>query len=237
VSLTQPRTVVANYIPKTFDLSVSEAGAGSGTVTSQPVGIDCGTSCVDTYAYGAVITLTAAADPSSAFSGWSGSGCSGTGTCQVAMTQTHLVKATFTGDHRPDSLLSLGVGRFVGDNVYSATGAGESRSARLSRGKTATLHWRVQNDGGLSDVLALKGRGDSQGFTVRFLYGGADVTRAVVAGTYTKSLAPGASFTMTVKIRVASNASLGSMKVELMRATSLNAPLRDAVIAMVKAVR
>ncbi|MCP4202860.1 MAG: CSLREA domain-containing protein [bacterium] len=53
-------------------LTVSKVGSGSGTVTSAPAGIDCGADCAEAYDLGAVVTLTATADTSSTFAGWSG---------------------------------------------------------------------------------------------------------------------------------------------------------------------
>ena len=76
-------------------LTVSNAGTGTGTVTSSPPGINCGTDCGETFNHGTSVTLTAAADPTSTFSGWSGGGCLGTGTCIVAMNSSVQVTATF----------------------------------------------------------------------------------------------------------------------------------------------
>jgi hypothetical protein len=53
-------------------LSVQRGGSGSGTVTSDPVGIDCGSDCSQAYPAGTVVQLTAAADALSTFAGWSG---------------------------------------------------------------------------------------------------------------------------------------------------------------------
>jgi len=70
---------VANSATTTQNtLTVTKAGAGSGTVTSSPVGIDCGADCSQAYASGTIVALRAAPDPTSAFNGWSGS-CSGSG--------------------------------------------------------------------------------------------------------------------------------------------------------------
>ena len=77
-------------------LSVVKAGSGSGTVTSDPPGIDCGSDCTEPYVKGTVVTLTAVPGSGSSFSGWSGGGCSGTGTCTASMTQATTVTATFT---------------------------------------------------------------------------------------------------------------------------------------------
>jgi hypothetical protein len=67
---------------------------GSGSVTSQPTGIDCGTDCTEAYASGTVVTLTATPAPDSLFTGSSG-GCSGTAPCVVTVTANVAVTATF----------------------------------------------------------------------------------------------------------------------------------------------
>lgn len=79
----------------TRTLNVSRSGTGSGTVTSNPAGINCGGTCSASFAYNTVVTLSASAASGSTFAGWSGEGCSGTGTCQVTMTQTRNVTAQF----------------------------------------------------------------------------------------------------------------------------------------------
>ncbi len=83
------------YVPRT--LSVVATGAGSGRVTSSPAGyIDCGTTCSTVVLNGAILTLTAQADPGSTFAGWSGGGCSGTNTeCVVSVDGDTQVTARF----------------------------------------------------------------------------------------------------------------------------------------------
>src|SRR5262249_19007693 len=68
----------------TFTVTVQKQGAGSGTVTSIPAGINCGATCTARFDAGSSVTLNAAAAPGSVFSGWSGAGCSGTGPCIVS---------------------------------------------------------------------------------------------------------------------------------------------------------
>ena len=74
-------------------LMVTRAGAGAGTVTSAPAGIDCGTSCSAPMA-AVPVTLTATPAAGSAFTGWSGD-CSGKGVCTLTMSADHSVAATF----------------------------------------------------------------------------------------------------------------------------------------------
>ena len=81
--------------PTSFPLTVSKAGAGSGDVTSSPAGINCGTTCSASFAAGSTVTLTASATTGSSFSGWSGEGCNGSGSCTLTMSAARAVTATF----------------------------------------------------------------------------------------------------------------------------------------------
>ena len=92
VSMDAAKTVAARF---TFQLFVLKAGAGGGSVTSTPSGIDCGTSCATSFDGGTLVTLTAVADGISGFTGWSGA-CSGTGDCIVTMSEARSVTASFT---------------------------------------------------------------------------------------------------------------------------------------------
>jgi aryl-phospho-beta-D-glucosidase BglC (GH1 family) len=96
VSMTAARSVTATFNSSVtaFTLSVTKAGAGGGTVTSSPSGIDCGSLCSANYSSGTSITLSAAAASGSTFAGWSGA-CTGTGACTVSMTAARSVTATF----------------------------------------------------------------------------------------------------------------------------------------------
>jgi M6 family metalloprotease-like protein len=76
-------------------LTVAKSGSGSGTVTSDLAGITCGSDCAESYLSGTTVTLTAAYAPGSKFTGWSGGGCSGTGSCVVSLSADTTVTATF----------------------------------------------------------------------------------------------------------------------------------------------
>ncbi len=75
-------------------VTVSKAGSGTGTVTSDVGAINCGGTCSDTYADGTPITLPATAPVGSQFTGWLGP-CTGTGTCQFTLNGPTTVSATF----------------------------------------------------------------------------------------------------------------------------------------------
>lgn len=80
-----------------FTLTVGTEGLGTGTVISNPSGIDCGpvSICSASYNSGASVTLTATADATSDFTAW-GERCAGNGACVLDMTADKQVTATFT---------------------------------------------------------------------------------------------------------------------------------------------
>lgn len=76
-------------------LLVTVVGSGTGTVTSSPGGISCGADCAEIYPPGTSVTLTASAAADSRFVGWTGGGCTGTGTCVVTVNDAVMVEARF----------------------------------------------------------------------------------------------------------------------------------------------
>jgi hypothetical protein len=97
------KSVTATFTPTSpgqAQLSVQKNGSGTGTVTSTDGQINCGSSCTHDYDTGTGVDLTATPGGGSRFDGWSGGGCSGTGTCSVTMNQTTTVFATFVAQHQ-----------------------------------------------------------------------------------------------------------------------------------------
>jgi hypothetical protein len=100
-------TATFNAVPQRR-LTVSKAGIGSGSVSSSPAGITCGATCDALFDEGTQVTLTATPAANSTFTGWSGGGCTGTGTCRVTLNADTTVTATFAptdtdGDGVPDN--------------------------------------------------------------------------------------------------------------------------------------
>lgn len=91
VTMTAAKSVTATF---TAQQQLSVAKSGSGTVTSSPSGIDCGSDCTQLYAPGTTVTLSATPASGWRFSGWSGD-CSGLG-CTVTMSAARSVTAVFT---------------------------------------------------------------------------------------------------------------------------------------------
>ena len=94
-SVTATFTTTPPPPPPPHTLAVSRAGSGSGSVSSSPAGISCPGTCANTFTSGSSVTLTASPAFGSTFSGWSGGGCSGTGTCTVTMSVDQSVTASF----------------------------------------------------------------------------------------------------------------------------------------------
>ena len=95
LTLSEDRSVTASFVHGPRTLAVAKSGNGSGLITSDPSGVNCGPTCEANFPYGTEVTLTPTAAAGSDFTGWSGA-CSGTGTCTVQMDQIRNVEATFT---------------------------------------------------------------------------------------------------------------------------------------------
>jgi List-Bact-rpt repeat protein len=123
-------------LPLHGSISVSKNGTGSGSVSSNPNGIDCGDTCAWSFVsdddpdYDPV-SLTASADPGSKFTGWGGS-CSGSGGCvidPVKRLESYGVTATFTADRPNDFPLAVSV---------SGKGKVTSEPSRIDCGPTCS---------------------------------------------------------------------------------------------------
>ncbi len=116
-------------------LTVSKDGTGNGTVTSSPAGIDCGSTCSAEFDSGTPVTLTATPESGSNFAGWSGAGCSGTGTCQITVAGAEGVTATFADATPPDTTITSGPTGPTNDSSpsfgFSSSDAGSSFECRL----------------------------------------------------------------------------------------------------------
>ena len=78
-------------------LTVNFAGSGSGNVTSVPAGINCSSpnTCSSAFTVGTTIVLTANAQGTSTFGGWSGCNSSSGPTCTVVLQNSVSVTGTF----------------------------------------------------------------------------------------------------------------------------------------------
>ncbi len=97
--------------PTTVTLTVTKPGTGQGTITSTPAGIDCGPSCnFNNFEANNPVTLTATADSTSDFAGWSPADkcpSSTTSTCTLTLTANSTVTATFNLKATPKVTLTV----------------------------------------------------------------------------------------------------------------------------------
>jgi hypothetical protein len=146
VTMSAAKEVTATFDLEQHLLSINKTGSGVGKVTSSPSGIDCGIDCEELYEEGTEVTLTATADAGSIFTGWGGA-CSGTGACEVTMSEAKEVTASFapaftlTVDR---TSLSTGSGTVVSSPAGIECGA--TCSAPFESGSTLTLTASADTD-------------------------------------------------------------------------------------------
>ena len=138
VTPTAATSVTATFTLSTYTLSVTNAGAGDGTVTSAPSGINCGIDCNEVYNHGTSVTLTATASSGSTFAGWSG-GCTGTGTCITSVTAATSVTATFNVDTHLLTVSTSGAGGGTVTSSPAGISCGVDCSEDYNHGTSVTL--------------------------------------------------------------------------------------------------
>ena len=179
------KLVSAGGAPPPRTLTVTEDGAGTGTVTSSPAGITCGATCSYDFTDGTPVTLSAAPSAGSVFSGWTGEGCSGLGTCLVTMSAARSVKASFALAAAVSQLLAepdVTVGSMVSDRFTWRDSAGQARVAVLAHNDGQTgpggtrggelREYRYQAPGGTRVVQASSSAYSGFGYVVSHPDGG-----------------------------------------------------------------
>ena len=102
VTMDRAQRVTATFVgPQKLTVRKQNASNGTGTVESNPEGINCGTSCPSAFAFFPLsekVTLTATPAPDSVFYGWSPKNiCPGADPCEVTMDRAKGVTAKFIG--------------------------------------------------------------------------------------------------------------------------------------------
>lgn len=121
----------AVVVTQSYSLSVSKSGTG--TITSNPAGISCGSTCTYGFTAGEYVTLTATPASGYTFANWTGA-CAGTSTtCSVTMNAAKTVTANFAVLPQLPNSYSLTVSKTgTGNGTVSSTPVGISCGATCS---------------------------------------------------------------------------------------------------------
>jgi hypothetical protein len=183
VEMTADKTVKAIFALEPtpeFKLTIVKAGTGSGSVICN------GGACAAEYPEGEEVTLAATAASGSTFSGWSGGGCSGTGSCKVTINADTTVTATFTANAKPEETCATNASLCPPPPPAVGT-AKAAASASVKSGKASL---KLTCSGGpCKGTLQLKAK-VKQG----------KKTKNLVTGKASFSLADGATTTLKVKL-------------------------------------
>jgi len=124
------KVVDAQFTLDSHTLTLTTSGDGSGSAGNLPAGT--------TFKYGAVITLTAAADLHSSFTGWSGGAAGRTNPITITMDTDKAVDAQFTLDSHSLTLTTSGDGS--GTTLAAPSGTSFKYGTVITLTATADLH-------------------------------------------------------------------------------------------------
>ena len=94
--LTSNQSVTATFLPIPANnqlLTVSLSGGGS--IVSTPAGLSCSSTCSYPFPTGTLVSLIASPNQGQTFMGWTGSSCSGKGSCSVLMNANQTIGGSF----------------------------------------------------------------------------------------------------------------------------------------------
>jgi hypothetical protein len=129
-------------LPPNRELKLDTTGAGSGTVTSTPAGISCGSECSAEFGTGTEIELVATPAEGSEFAGWTTVGgapgtCTGTTSpCKVTISEATELEADF--ELAPPTVTSLSpvAGPVAGANPVTVSGVNLAGASKVEFGST-----------------------------------------------------------------------------------------------------
>src|SRR5207249_4574113 len=102
-------------------------------------GINCGAACSASFTSGTAVTLTAAPAAGSAFTGWTGGGCTGTGICTVTLSAATSVTATFALQPFALTVTKSGAGSGTVTSTPTGISCGATCSASFTSGTAISL--------------------------------------------------------------------------------------------------
>ena len=154
-SFTAPSSIVTGLAifgekaPGQNNITVTENGSGSGTVSSQPAGINCPTVCIAPFNDNSAIVLTASAAQGSSFGGFSAN-CTPSSpqtnppSCTVSLATTDVTVTVTFNSGTGGSLLTVatsgtGTGMVMGAGINCMTGSANGCATNVTVGTQVTL--------------------------------------------------------------------------------------------------
>jgi hypothetical protein len=127
---------------------------------------------------------------------------------------------------------------YVGNNVYNATAAHQTRQLRARRSQVRTFFVRVYNDGPWSSTFTVTGGGARTGAAVRYSTGPTDVTAPMrSSGGLRLRIRAHRARLITVRVQPDAGARVGAHLPAIVRATWRgDGPRTDVVRAVVDVV-
>ena len=130
----------SNIQPPPNPVQVSVTLSGSGTVTSSPAGVNCGTTCSQSFPEGTQVTLTATPATGSSFGGWGGA-CTGKGACVLPTSGPQSVTASFASSGALQVTVTLaGAGTGTVTSTPTGINCGTNCTNTFSAGTQVTLN-------------------------------------------------------------------------------------------------
>jgi hypothetical protein len=127
--------ICGTTLAASFTLTLSRTG--SGTITSSPAGISCGSDCTEAYTSGTVVNLTATPAAGYTFAGWSGTACANgsvTMNSNITCTAVFNLNSTYTL-----TVSRAGTGAGTVKSNPAGIDCGAACTASLSSGTAVTL--------------------------------------------------------------------------------------------------
>jgi hypothetical protein len=140
VTMGSPKTVKATFGLIKRKLSIEKTGSGSGTITSSPAGINCGSTCSAEYEHGTEVTLSATPGPFTEAAKWSGcESVSPENKCKVTMASAKSVSASFSLHPVSLKVKPGGLGTGTVSSAPAGISCGATCTASFGEGQTVTL--------------------------------------------------------------------------------------------------
>ena len=159
-----------------------------------------------------------------------------TGTA-LGTTATTLTIAT--SDQQPDATISTrSSAGYVGNDVFNASGAGQTKGVTAGRGQVRSFFVRVTNDGTTRNRILLLAGKPGRGAVATYLTGGVDVTAVLTHpdGGYV-DLLPDQAVLIKVNLKVGRTTKVGSVKSVPVTATWVGDGTRSDVVKASVTVR